>query len=65
MKIVVTGATGFVGKSLIKKLNQKSFLTVAVGRKLTHSNANEFIVLSDFSEKNIWQQRLINCLVFW
>ena len=61
MKIVVTGATGFVGKSLIKKLNQKSFLTVAVGRKLTHSNANEFIVLSDFSEKNIWQQRLINC----
>ncbi|MBC7614622.1 MAG: SDR family oxidoreductase [Pedobacter sp.] len=61
MKIVVTGATGFVGKSLIEKLNQKSFLTVAVGRKLTTSNAKEFIALSNFSEKNIWQQGLINC----
>ena len=63
MKIVVTGASGFVGKSLIEKLNQKSILTTAVGRKLTSSNAKVFIAIPDFSEKNIWQQPLIDCEV--
>ena len=42
MKVLVTGASGFVGQSLIKALKQRDMNVVGVGRQLTKSNAGTF-----------------------
>lgn len=36
MKIVVTGASGFLGNKLVNELNKRNFETCAVSRKATH-----------------------------
>ena len=40
MKILITGATGFIGKSLIKKLPKKSFKIIALSRKNYRNESN-------------------------
>ncbi|MES2636299.1 MAG: NAD-dependent epimerase/dehydratase family protein, partial [Pseudomonadota bacterium] len=63
IKVLVTGASGFVGKSIIEELNQRDFFTVAVGRKSVLTKANFFVAVPDYSAKDIWQKTLLNCNV--
>lgn len=60
IKVMVTGASGFVGKSLIKELNKRDISTVAAGRKLL-STAKVFMVIPDCLAKGIWEKPLLNC----
>ncbi len=61
IKVLVTGASGFVGKSIIAELNQRNIFTIAVGRITVLSDAKVFIAVPDFSAKDIWQKTLSNC----
>lgn len=61
VKVMVTGASGFVGKSIIEELNQRNIFTLAVGRKSILSTAKVFMVVTDYSAKDIWQIPLLNC----
>ena len=46
MKILLTGATGFIGKSFIKKLSKKSFKIIALSRK-NHRDENNVQYIQD------------------
>lgn len=61
MKILVTGASGFVGQHLVKALKQQQLHVVGVGRKLLKSEANELFSLPDFTDSRAWQGPLISC----
>lgn len=61
MKILVTGANGFVGQNLIKALKQRDVHVVCVGRQLTAPNANAFFAVPDFTEQTAWQKPLKGC----
>lgn len=63
MKILVTGVTGFVGQSLIRELKLKNINFVGIVRKLSLSNLDEMIEVSDFSIPDIWQEPLKDCAV--
>lgn len=52
MKILVTGASGFIGKPLIRALKQQGNDVVGVGRQLASTNADDFLVIKDFSLKD-------------
>lgn len=52
MKILVTGASGFIGKPLIRALKQQGDYVVGVGRQLASSNADNFLVIKDFALKD-------------
>lgn len=60
-KILVTGASGFVGRVLIKALNSRDFNVVGVGRKQIESVANTFFVVPDFSKHDVWKGPLQGC----
>lgn len=61
MKVLVTGASGFVGRSLVKALKQQDMDVVGVGRQVTTSNADKFYSVPDFSVKGVWQEPLVGC----
>lgn len=62
MRILVTGASGFVGQSLIKVLKQRDVsLVVGVGRQLTESLADVFFSVPDFTNQAAWQKPLAGC----
>lgn len=61
MKVLVTGASGFVGQSLIKALKQRDMNVVGVGRQLTKSNAGTFFPVLDFTIQEAWQEPLVGC----
>lgn len=59
MKILVTGASGFVGHQLIQTLKQHYCLKViAIGRSILQSCADEFFVVSNFDQQGVWQKPL-------
>lgn len=62
MKILVTGASGFVGHFLIKTLKHHDGIKVAaVGRSAVQSNADEFFVVPSFIQQGVWQEPLDGC----
>lgn len=64
MKIVVTGANGFVGKALIRRLEESGFDTWAVVRKKTHRSKEIVLDLGYCSEAEIFEKlEGANCVV--
>ena len=61
MKILVTGASGFIGQSLIKELKIRNINFVGVVRQLSYPSLDELIEVRDFAIPSIWQKPLINC----
>lgn len=61
MKVLVTGASGFVGQSLVKALKKQDMDVVGVGRQITASNVDRFYSVPDFSVKGVWQEPLAGC----
>lgn len=62
MKILVTGASGFVGHLLIKTLKHHDGIKVAAaGRSATQSCADEFYVVSNFNQQGVWHEPLDGC----
>ncbi|HYN53141.1 MAG TPA: SDR family oxidoreductase [Methylotenera sp.] len=59
MKILVTGASGFVGQSLIKELKQRGVSTVSIGRQLLTSNSDSHVSVPDYTAQGIWQKPLL------
>ena len=63
MKILVTGASSFIGQNLVKALKQQDVCVVGVGRKLIESDADEFFSVPDFTDTQAWQEPLMSCTV--
>lgn len=61
MKVLVTGASGFVGQSLVKSLKLRGAWVVGVGRQLTANNADTFFSVPDFTDQLYWQKPLTGC----
>ena len=66
MKILITGASGFVGQSLIPTLKHHNIQVRQVAREQAysnqeHSNIDEFYYVRDFAEKDVWQAALSDC----
>ena len=61
MKILVTGASGFVGQHLVRSLKQQGVCVVGVGRKPITSDADMFFLVPDFANINAWAEPLVGC----
>jgi nucleoside-diphosphate-sugar epimerase len=62
MKILVTGASGFVGKSLVKALDLKRIQTVKVVRRhQQHLTDDNYHVIPDLAEFSGWQSLFAGC----
>jgi len=62
MQILVTGASGFIGQSLILILKNQNIQVLQVTRQHTDSIMNSLIV-PDFAAKEAWQEALSGCNV--
>jgi len=60
-KILVTGASGFVGHHLIKELKLQNFYVVCLGRNRPLSLHDEFYSVSNSNDVNSWQKALKGC----
>ena len=60
MKILVTGATGFVGSNLIAKLEEKNHIVVGTSRR-TSSNAQTTVNIGELTDKTDWSVVLKGC----
>ncbi len=58
VRVVVTGASGFVGQSIVKALKLADYHVVAVSRNLNVSNADISVYVPDYSSQNEWQRLL-------
>lgn len=61
MKVLVTGASGFVGQSVVKALKLADVYVVAVGRHLSASEAEETVSIPDYCAEDVWQAPLSGC----
>lgn len=61
MKVLVTGASGFVGQHLVKELQLQNIRVMSVGRNKSTSQADDFYVVKDFSDASAWQAPLAGC----
>jgi nucleoside-diphosphate-sugar epimerase len=61
MKVLVTGANGFVGQHLVKELKQHSIQLACVGRQVSNHDADELYVVTDFNDSSAWQEPLAAC----
>jgi nucleoside-diphosphate-sugar epimerase len=61
MKVLVTGASGFVGKHLVKELNLKNTQVICVGRKVPNNFAGKYYIVKDFNDESAWQEPLKGC----
>lgn len=60
MTILVTGASGFIGQSLIPILKNQNIQVLQVTRQQTDSNMTSFVI-PDFAAKDAWQDALSGC----
>lgn len=61
MKVLVTGASGFVGQHLINELNLHKTEVVCLGRNKPLSFHGEFYLIPDFNDTKAWQKALKGC----
>lgn len=61
MKVLVTGASGFVGQHLVKELKLQQILVITVGRNNPFSQVDDFYVVKDFSDASTWLEPLAGC----
>ncbi len=61
MKIVVTGASGFVGQYLIVSLRQQNFDVVGVSRKRSEAADEYSVVIPDYSLSSRWGEVFHGC----
>ena len=61
MKVLVTGASGFVGLSVVKALKLANAYVVAAGRDLSASEADETVSIPDYCAQDVWQTPLSGC----
>ena len=61
MRVIVTGATGFVGQSLIKSLIFDGIQVVGVGRRHLSGQSFEYHVIQDYVAYGDWQSKLAGC----
>ena len=62
LNILVTGANGFVGKSLITALKKQGISFVGVGRQSVKSDSDSFFSVPDFCTADAWIEPLANCI---
>ncbi|MGC6387346.1 NAD-dependent epimerase/dehydratase family protein [Ewingella sp. S1.OA.A_B6] len=60
MKILVTGATGFVGSNLVAKLQEKNHIVVGTSRRAS-GNAQTLVNIGQISNKTDWSVALKGC----
>lgn len=60
MKILVTGATGFVGSQLLKELKTKQYDVVGTSRRSVHAES-DLVNIGDISEQTDWSVPLVGC----
>jgi nucleoside-diphosphate-sugar epimerase len=58
MKTLVTGATGFIGKTLCQKLLEHNSEVVIVTRTQTHTNKNITIINKVLTKDTVWEDAL-------
>ncbi len=61
MKVLVTGASGFVGQAVVKDLKLANAHVVAVGRSLSASEADETVSIPDYCAQDAWQAPMSGC----
>ncbi|WP_310608099.1 NAD-dependent epimerase/dehydratase family protein [Buttiauxella brennerae] len=62
MKILVTGATGFVGSKLLSELKAKQYVVVGTSRRAVQAEP-ELINVSEISQQTDWSTALVGCEV--
>ena len=61
MKLLVTGANGFIGKSLIHALKERKIHVVGATRQLLSSKTEGLFSVPDFAAKDVWSGFLKDC----
>jgi nucleoside-diphosphate-sugar epimerase len=61
MRVLVTGASGFIGKSLVRELKFRKIEVIEVSRNKPEIDNKGVFTITDFNAKNIWQQPLVEC----
>ncbi len=61
MKVLVTGANGFIGQHLVKELKQQNIQLACVGRQVLNHDADEFYIVTDFNDSIAWREPLAAC----
>ncbi len=60
MKVLVTGASGFVGQSLIPILKKRGIKVVGVTRQVI-SSKKDLLSIPDFTAERVWSEHLQGC----
>ena len=61
MKVLITGASGFIGQSLVPALRDKCFNVVQVTRQMSHSNSPDIYSIPNFTKQGVWVFPLQGC----
>lgn len=61
MKVLVTGASGFVGQAVVKDLKLANAYVMAVGRNLSASLADQAVSIPDYCAQDAWQVPMSGC----
>lgn len=61
MKILITGATGFVGSGLFRRLEEREYEVVGTSRRIPDGISSSLINVGDISEKTDWSAALEGC----
>ena len=60
-RVLVTGASGFIGQSLIPTLKDRNILVQQVTRQQAQINEEGLYFIPDFNAKDVWQTALLGC----
>lgn len=61
MRVLVTGASGFIGQSLIRELKFRKIEVIEVRRSESGLGNKNVFTIADFNAKNVWDQALVQC----